>query len=168
MIARCRRCRDDERLDVALALAGLAQQVDDGIEVGAQWDLHCDLGSLRPVDDCGVADGIRGQFVVGDHEPGVVVGADEGVREPDLLDDALVAVDDDPVADPQRLREARSGCPATKFDERPLRGEAEDEPEHRPGREHRARDARTCGMTSSPANTATKTIAAMIVRRSTR
>ena len=68
----------------------------------------------------------------------------------------------------------RSGCvsairiPAAKFES----GRCAAKPRISPSTAPEARIApatlRTCGMTSSPANTATKTITAMIVRRRTR
>src|SRR5690349_7007744 len=53
----------DEGLDIALTRSGGPEQVDDVIEVGAQWNLHGYLCSLRPIDDRGVTDGIRGHLV---------------------------------------------------------------------------------------------------------
>ena len=48
--------------------------------------------SVSRAADRGVADGIRGELLVRDDEPVVVAGADPGVGEADLLDDALRAL----------------------------------------------------------------------------
>ena len=134
-----------------LALGGdlAAKQIEDDLEVRAQWDLHRDLRALGPVDDRGVADGIRGQFLVGDDEPGVVVGTNERVREPDLLDDALDSVDDDPVAEPQRLGE-RDQQAGREVAERLLRREADDEADHGARGEQRAGDRAHLGDHEQP------------------
>jgi hypothetical protein len=87
----------------------------------------------------GVADGIRGQLLVGNHEPGVVLGANEGVHQGDFLDRPLEAADLDPIADPQRLRH-RDHQPGDDVSERSLGGEPDDQAQHRRGREQTARD----------------------------
>ena len=76
-------------------------------------------------------------FSFGTTSAGVVVGADERVRESDLLDDALDAVDGDTVAETERLGE-RDQDAGDEVAERPLRGETDDDPDHGARGEQRA------------------------------
>ncbi len=104
----------------------VAQQVDHRIKISVERHLQGHLGELLPTDDGGVANGIRGQLLVRNHEPGVVTSLDERVGEPDLLDGALDVVDGDQIAEPQRLGEGDHD-PGDEVRERALGGEADDE-----------------------------------------
>ena len=114
-----------ERADVDVAARLAAQRFERRVEVLIERNLHRDLRDLLRAPDREVADGIRGQLLVRDHEPRVVVRSDERVRQADLLDDALDVVDDDRVAEAERLRE-RDQDPGDRVAERPLRREADD------------------------------------------
>jgi len=65
---------------------GFAQQLDDGPKILVQRHLQGDFGNLLPTHDRRVEDRIRGQFLIRDHKPRTVVGADVGVGQGNLLD----------------------------------------------------------------------------------
>ena len=149
-----------ERADVDVAARLRAQRFERRVEVLVERNLHRDLRGLLRAPDREVADGIRGQLLVRDHEPRVVVGADERVRQPDLLDRC-----------PRRRRRStrspsRSGCenairipaiafPSVRCAAKPMTSPiTADEARMPPA------IARTCGMTSSAESTPTKTIVA--------
>src|SRR5262249_32698932 len=116
-----------------------AQTVHNHTDIPAKWNLNSDLGDLLSTADRGVADGIRGQLLVRDHEPVAVLSSDEGVDEADLFDDSLGVLDDDVVAETDGLgeRDQQSG---DEVAERALRREADDDAEDGRRGEQAARD----------------------------
>jgi hypothetical protein len=87
------------------ALLKPAQMVHDRADILTDWNLNADLGDLLPAANRGVADGIRGEFLVRDDEPRLVGGPNERLGEPDLLDDAVLTGVRHPVAKPDGLRD---------------------------------------------------------------
>ena len=78
-------------------------------------------------------------FSFGTTSRALVLRADERVREADLLDDAVLAVVGDAVAEPDGLRD-RDQEAGDEVAERSLRREADDHAEHRGRREQAAGD----------------------------
>jgi hypothetical protein len=127
--AQARRAFEGADEDLVPLARRLGLEVlDERAKVGCRRNLHGDLGELGGTADRGVADGIRGQLLVRDHEAGVVLGADERVHEADLLHHSRDAGDLDPVAEAQRLGHG-DHQPGDEVAERALRSEAEDEAE---------------------------------------
>ena len=75
---------------------------------------------------------------------------------------------DDAVAEPERLRERDQQAGDEVARASAARRSRRSDRDHGARGEQRAGDARTCGITSSPESSATKTIALTTVRRSTR
>jgi hypothetical protein len=113
----------------ALVLRGFAQQRSDGFEIGVERNLDGHVRELLSAANGRIQDGIRGDLLVRDDEPVVVVDADERVRETDLLDHARETPRLDVVAEPQRLRE-RDQQARDEVADRSLRREADDDPDH--------------------------------------
>ena len=70
------------------------------------------------------------QHLVGDHDGGAVAGVDVGVGEGDVGDPPVDLLEDDPVADLDRLRD-RELNPGDHVADRVLGGEADDRRQHR-------------------------------------
>ena len=104
-------------------------------------------------------------MLVRDDQAGVVLGADEGVGQPDLLDRPRLVPDDDLVAEPDGLGEGDQDA-RDEVPERRPRGQADDEA--RDAADEASRPpaiARTCGITRRAERTPTTTIEVMTVRR---
>ncbi len=103
-------------------------------------DMDLDLGHRLRSADGRIPNRIRGQLVVRDHEPRIIVQADERVGQADLFDLSGLPIDAHTIAEPNRLR----NCDQDSGDEvrqRSLRGEPQHEPEHGRRREHPTRHA---------------------------
>ena len=146
---------DDEHLDVLLPLAGLRSRPRTVSEVGAQRDLHRDLGVAAP--------GRRSSSCEWYPRPvcslGITSLLSSSARTKvwvSLISSTTPSLPSNSIRSP-----IRSGCvsairiPAAKLPSVPLRREAEDERRSPPRRRECApATLRTCGMTSRPANTA--------------
>ena len=107
---------------------------DRGSQVDSERHLHGDLGESAVVADRRVADGLRDELLVRDHEPVRVGGANPRVDQPDLLDDAADAVELDLVAEPDRLGEGDQQA-GDEVPDRALGRKPEHEADHGRGRE---------------------------------
>ena len=117
----------------------LDDQGEDRVQIGREGYRDGHLGEMLRARDGRVPDGIRGQSLVGHEDACAVPRAQDGVREGDLLDRPLLILDDDLVADAQRLREGDENT-GDEVRERPLRGEADDEADDGGRGKHASRD----------------------------
>ena len=130
--------------DARLAAGLLLEHRERALHVGVRRQPDRDVEADRLGAERVVAQDAGGEPLVGDDHALVRGGAQDGEVQPHVLDDAVVVLERDPVADPQRLRD-REHDPGHRVGEHLAGGEADDRGDERAGGEQAGRELGEAG-----------------------